>query len=140
MQKGCTSQSWAAGFCGGEGEEGHPLHRMPTGQEDIQSRLFLINPLAIFLFSGALFPASTSDLPGPRHLSDAHHQSHHAISPPSPQDIMFLLLFSLPLSLSSHHPQKSLSSGFALNSSGCRSRPLSHANLCIVLGPPALPK
>lgn len=98
MQESCTSQSWTAGFCGGEGKESHPLHHTHIEQEDMQSRLFLINPLAKFSFSRILFPGSTDDLPGPRYLSGAHHHSHHAISSPSPQDIMFLLLFSLPLS------------------------------------------
>lgn len=90
MRKGCTSQSRAAGSCGEESKESCPLPRMPTGQKDMQSRLFFINPFANSPFCGALPPASISDLPGPHHLTDAHQHSHHATMPPAPGRLCFL--------------------------------------------------
>lgn len=135
MQESCTSQSWTAGFCGREGKESHPLYRMPIEQEDMQSLLFLINPLAkLFFFSRVLFQGSTNDLPGPLYLSGAHHHSHHAISSPSPQDIIFLLLFSLPLSLPSPFPNEPVFR-FCAQFKGLPECPLPRARLRIVPSP-----
>lgn len=118
MQESCTSQSWSAGFYDGEGNESHPLHRMPI-EQDMQNRLFLIHSLAKFSSSRVLFAGSTNDLPGPRYLRGAHHHSHYAISSPSPQ--IYVSPPFLPTSLSHYYSQKSLPLGFVLNSRGCQS-------------------
>lgn len=81
---------------GRQGEPPPPPHAHHA-EGRAESQLYLINPLAKFSFSRARLPASTSDLPGPCHLSNAHHHSHRAISPPGPQDILFPPLFSLSL-------------------------------------------
>lgn len=82
---------------GRQGEPPLPPHAH-RAEGHAESQLYLINPLAKFSFSRALFPASSSDLPGPCHLSNAHHHSHHAISPPPDPKILFFLSFSPSLS------------------------------------------